>query len=531
MLKGTDLSFSHDGAPLFAGLSLTLDDGARAGLVGVNGSGKTTLLRLLAGVARPGRGAVALGAHDRVGYLPQDVLDPASTVDGLLRGALGEVWEVRLELDAHETDLQDLAAYGRAQERFEALGGWALEARLDEARRRLGIDHLERATQLARLSGGEAARCLLAAVLLGEPTVLLLDEPTNHLDADGRAWLSEWLGSFSGTLLTVSHDRDFLDATVERVYELSAEGLEGFDGGYTAYREERERRRERLALVVEAQDKRRRRLEGDIAMTARQAQYTERTVSRAAAPKLKRYAKKVAKKSKAREHRLRREMAAGTWVRAPRDPGGFKVRLEIEDVSRRLVAALRGVRVDGVFADVDLTLHGGDRVALVGPNGSGKSTLLHLLAGRRAPHGGEVGVRAETRLLPQTPTHLPGEMPLLAWFRAQTELPEDEARALLAHYRLGAEAIGRPLGRLSPGERARVHVAAIVGGGAELILLDEPTNHLDFDTLEVIEAALRAYRGTLVIATHDPALIESVGVDRVLEVRGGRVEEVGMRMA
>src|SRR4051794_10391552 len=369
MLKGTDLTVS----PLFAGLSLTLDDGARAGLVGVNGVGKTTLLRLLAGVARPERGAVALGTRDRVGYLPQDVLDPASTIDDLLREALGEVWEVRRQLDAHEADLRDLEAYGRAQERFEALGGWALEARLDEARRRLGIEHLARATPLGRLSGGEAARCLLAAVLLGEPTVLLLDEPTNHLDADGRAWLSEWLSAFSGTLLTVSHDRDFLDATVERVYELSAEGLEGFDGGYTAYREERERRRERLALVVEAQDKRRRRLEGDIAMTARQASFSERHASGLGSDKLKRYAKKVAKKSKAREHRLQRVMASEEWVRAPREAPAFKVRLEPAGQGRRLVAALRGVAVEGVFADVDLQLHGGDRIALVGPNGAGKS--------------------------------------------------------------------------------------------------------------------------------------------------------------
>jgi macrolide transport system ATP-binding/permease protein len=179
--------------------------------------------------------------------------------------------------------------------------------------------------------------------------------------------------------------------------------------------------------------------------------------------------------------------------------------------------------ITGVLDAVDLTLHGGDRVALVGPNGSGKSTLLHVLAGRLAPDGGEVDVRAATRLLPQTPARLPGATPLLPWFRAQTALPEDEARTLLAHYRLGAEAIMRPLGRLSPGERARVHVAAIVGGGAELILLDEPSNHLDFDTLEVIEAALRAYRGTLVVATHDRALIEAIGCERVVAVKGGRV--------
>jgi macrolide transport system ATP-binding/permease protein len=173
-----------------------------------------------------------------------------------------------------------------------------------------------------------------------------------------------------------------------------------------------------------------------------------------------------------------------------------------------------------------MTLHGGDRVALVGPNGSGKSTLLHVLAGVLEPDAGEADVRAEVRLLPQTPVRLPGERGLLEWFREQVALPEQEARTLLAHYRLGEEAIGRPLGRLSPGERARVHVAAIVASGAGLVLLDEPTNHLDFDTLEVIEAALRAFRGTLVVATHDRALIEAIGVERIVEVRDGRAEEV-----
>ncbi|MDA0180708.1 ATP-binding cassette domain-containing protein [Solirubrobacter phytolaccae] len=538
MLKGTDLMQSHDGAPLFDGLSLTLDDGARAALVGPNGVGKTTLLRLLAGVDAPERGAVALGVGDRASYLPQDVLDPRATIDDLLRRALGEVWEVRLELDAHEHDLTDFDAYGDAQARFEALGGWALEARLDEARRRLAIEHLDRGARLGELSGGEAARCLLASVLLGDPTVLLLDEPTNHLDADGRAWLAEWLEGFDGTLLTVSHDRDFLDATVDRIYELSPEGLEAYEGGYTAYREERARRRERLALVVEAQEKKRKRLEADIAMTARQAQYTERTIPRAIAPKFKRYAKKVAKKSKAREHRLQREMQAETWVRAPREPAAFKVQLESDGGGKRLVAALRGVTVPGVLEGVDLTLHAGDRVALVGPNGSGKSTLLHLLSGRVVPADGDVDVRGETRLLPQVgvaevpagtlggaPVADGAELGLLAWFRAQTSLPEAEARTLLAHYRLGSDAIDRPLARLSPGERARVHVAAIVGGGAELILLDEPTNHLDFDTLEVIEAALRGYRGTLVVATHDRPMIDAIDCERVICVRSRRIEE------
>jgi ATPase subunit of ABC transporter with duplicated ATPase domains len=525
MLKGTDLTKSHDGAPLFDGVSLTLDDGARAALVGANGVGKTTLIRLLAGLERPDRGAAAVGAGDRLGYLPQDVLDPAATIDDLLRRALGEVWEVRLRLDALERDLTDLDAYGEAQARFEALGGWALEARLDEARRRLAIDHLDRSTRLDRVSGGEAARCLLASVLLGDPTVLLLDEPTNHLDADGRAWLGEWLGRFTGTLLVVSHDRAFLDATVDRVLELAPDGLTAYEGGYSAYKQERERRRERLALQVEAQEKRRRRLQADIATTARQGQYAERKAAGmgAAAPHYKRLAAKVAKKAKVREGRLERELASEDWLRMPRDPAAFKVRLPEAEGGRRLVAAVRDAAVDDVFGGASFTLHNGDRVALVGPNGAGKSTLLHLLSGTLEPDAGEVDVRGTVRLLPQTPARLPTARGLLDWFREQTALPEDEARTLLAHYRLGSEAIARPLGRLSPGERARVHVAAMVAAGADLILLDEPTNHLDFDTLEVIEAALRAYNGTLVVASHDRALHAAIGCDRVIEVRDGIV--------
>ena len=526
MIKGTDLTKAYDGAPLFDGLSFTLDGGARAGLVGVNGVGKTTLLRLLAGLERPDRGAVTLGAGDRVGYLQQDVLDPRRTIDDLLTAALGEVWEVRRRLDALEADLTDLDAYGEAQARFEALGGWALEARLDEARRRLAIDHLDRRAPLGRISGGEAARCLLASVLLADPTVLLLDEPTNHLDADGRAWLGEWLAGFTGTLLTVSHDRAFLDATVERILELTPDGVTAYEGGYTAYREERERRRAKLALQLEAQEKRRRRLEADIAMTARQGQFAERRASRlgAAAPHHKRLAAKVAKKAKVRARRLQREIASEDWVRAPREPEPFKVALPDAGNGRRLIAALRGVTVDGVFADAELTLHHGDRVALVGPNGAGKSTLLHVLCGVLEPSAGEVDVRGTVRLLPQTPARLPAERGLLDFFREQTRLPEDEARTLLAHYRFGSEAIDRPLGRLSPGERARVHVGAMVGAGADLIALDEPTNHLDFETLEVIEAALRAYRGTLVLASHDVALLESVGCERVVELRDGRLK-------
>ena len=235
MLKGTDLTQSHDGAPLFDGISFTLDDGARAGLVGANGVGKTTLIRLLAGLDRPERGAVALGARrprrlPAAGRARPDA--PRSTTSCARRS--GEVWEVRLQLDALEADLTDLDAYGEAQARFEALGGWALEARLDEARRRLGIEHLDRGSLLGRISGGEAARCLLAAVLLGEPTVLLLDEPTNHLDADGRAWLSEWLAALHRHAADASRTTATSSTPPSTASSSSRpEGLTVYEGGYT----------------------------------------------------------------------------------------------------------------------------------------------------------------------------------------------------------------------------------------------------------------------------------------------------------
>ena len=453
------------------------------------------------------------------------MLDPGATIDDLLRRALGEVWEVRLRLDALERDLTDLDAYGEAQERFEALGGWALEARLDEARRRLGIEHLDRAARgSAALSGGEAARCLLASVLLGEPTVLLLDEPTNHLDADGRAWLAEWLAGFTGTLLTVSHDRDFLDATVDRVLRALAGGIEAYEGGYTAYREERERRRERLALLVEAQDKRRRRLEADIAMTARQAQYTERKASRdgrgrAAAQALRGEGGEEVQGARAPAASARWPPRLGARCRATRRRSRCACRTP--RTGRRLVAAVRDVAVDGVFADASFTLHGGDRVALVGPNGAGKSTLLHLLSGAVEPDAARSTCAAPCACSRRRPRGCPPSAACSTGSASRPRCPRTRRARCSPTTGSASRRSRRPLGRLSPGERARVHVAAMVAAGAELILLDEPTNHLDFDTLEVIEAALRAYRGTLVVASHDRALHEAIGCDRVIEVRDG----------
>jgi macrolide transport system ATP-binding/permease protein len=302
--------------------------------------------------------------------------------------------------------------------------------------------------------------------------------------------------------------------------------LTAYEGGYTGYRAERARRRARIKELAEAQDKRRRRLVADIADTRDHARRGERSASGLGADQQRRYAKKVAKKAKAREGRLQREMSAETWVERPREAPAVRLRLDAAADRGARVAALRGVDAR-VLHDLDLTLHGGDRVAVSGANGAGKTTLLSLLLGTLEPSAGEVEVATSVRLLPQRPQDLAASGPLLPWFRRHSApgIDESHARTLLAHFGLDADAVRRPLERLSPGQRARAAIAAIVASEADLLLLDEPTNHLDFDTLEVLERALAASPSTIVAVSHDRWFLEAIGTTRHLHIAGGGVSE------
>jgi macrolide transport system ATP-binding/permease protein len=472
----------------------------------------------------------------RVAYLPQEQPDSGLTFADVVNAGLGKVGELRTQLARLETTIQNGGSNGRlltdylsTQTQFEELDGWEVERRLDQTAEALAVSHLDPGKPLTELSGGEASRALIVALLLSSPDVLLLDEPTNHLDISGLEWLERYLTSFSGTVLVVSHDREFLDRSVTRVFELQPDGIEKFDGGYSAFKREKEHRRERLLLQVEAQDKRRRRLQSDIRATRQHARKTEETNrSGPGADKQRRYAKKVARKALARERRLEREMESDGWIELPREPSEFKLLLPSERQKGRLLVRLSSVSVqwgdaEPVLRDLDLSIYAGERIAIIGNNGVGKSSLLSMLAGELNPTTGRREYHTNFAYLPQTPVSLPLSETILGFFKDMVPGPEHRARTFLGHFRFGAPDINRTIGSLSPGERSRLLLAVGAASQPDLLLLDEPTNHLDFESLDVIETALASYQGGLVVASHDRTLIRNLNCTTVLKVENGEL--------
>jgi len=553
MCKAVDLSAAYGGEPLFARASFEVGATDRIGLVGPNGVGKSTLLAILAGELTPATGHVELPHGARVGHFAQQVPDPATTVRELLDQAPGELAVLDRRMRAlhdmlatsdqtRETDGKDprLAELGAVYVRYEQLGGWAYAAKVAEVRDRLGVTDLADDAPLGALSGGEQARLMLARVLLDEPTILLLDEPTNHLDAPGIEWLGSYLSRFDGPLIIVTHDRALLDRIATRIIEIDGINAQPqyHVGGYTEYRVAKQRRWERMLLDYQAQEKARAQLAEDIERTKNQALSTELSTRN---DRLRRYAKKVAAKAKARERRLTRAMAATTWLAEPqtRPPLVLAFRPSLSASGAHpncagteppAVLTARGLTVAAgtrtLATNVDLCIRAGERIVMTGANGTGKTTLLRLLAGQVEPVAGSVVRSGVVSLLPQTHDELRLTTTVLDFFRSRVPVYVDDAEALLRAYLFDDEQQRQPLRTLSAGELRQLLLAAIVNSAADLVLLDEPTNFLDFDALDVVEEALRAYDGALLVVTHDAVLPKSIGCDRHLVLAGGRLDEV-----
>jgi ATPase subunit of ABC transporter with duplicated ATPase domains len=542
-LRLRDVHFSYGPRTILAGVDLAVPAGMRLGVLGANGAGKSTLLGVCAGRLRPERGTVATTPPQAtVGELRQEPeRRPGETVAGFLARRTG-VAAAQAELD---TATAALAAgtsgaddrYADALERWLALGAADFEARAAEVLQRLGLSAtpLLDAT-MPTLSGGQAARVGLAAVLLSRFDVLLLDEPTNDLDFDGLEQLEQYVLAFAGPLVVVSHDRAFLDRVVTDVADLDAHDhtVTTFAGGYAAYLHERDvARRQAEAAYAEYQGQR---------SELRDRAQREREWAHRGVAKERRnprdndragrgFRKEQTEQLAARARRSERAIERLEAVEKPWE--GWDLRFTIASAPRAgaVVARLDDAVVErGRFrlGPVRLEVAWGETVGIVGPNGAGKTTLLAALLGRVPLDGGSrwSGPGVVVGEIDQARETFAGDRALLDAFIGATATTNTEARSVLAKFGLGADHVGKPAGLLSPGERTRAALALLQTNGVNTLVLDEPTNHLDLPAIEQLEQALAGFPGTVLLVTHDRRLLDAVELDRVLRVEEGQVSEV-----
>ena len=501
-------------------VDLTLGPRSRLGLVGPNGAGKSTLLRLLAGLDQPDEGHVErTPASLTVGYLPQEHdRRPGETLLAYLSRRTG-IAEAEADVERH-TDAWSPDAYATALERFLALGGADLASRARVTCADLGLAaSLDQET--ATLSGGEAARAGLAAILLSRFDVLLLDEPTNDLDFDGLDRLERFVGGFAGGLAVVSHDRIFLDRTVTRIAEIDpwTGRVREYAGGWSDFAAARKLARERQYAAFADSRERRREIEALLHARRNQARAGGGFLAHATGGSDRRGTKALSGKVRQAEQALERV----EQVEKPYEPWRLHLSFAAGQRPGDRVASLEGaVGERGSFqlGPVDLDLAPGERVAVTGRNGSGKSTLLALLLGELPLSAGSRTIGRSTVLaaLDQRRQAYDGDETLIAAFAARTSLLPGEARTLLAKFNLGAEHVGRACATLSPGERTRAQLAELMATGVNCLVLDEPTNHLDLEAIEELETALQAYEGTLVVVSHDRRFLEAVAPTRSISL-------------
>jgi ATPase subunit of ABC transporter with duplicated ATPase domains len=509
-LVARDISKSYAAVQVLDRVSLVVSPGDRVGIVGPNGIGKSTLLRVLAGLEPPDRGElIRTGA---VGYLPQEQrARPGETVRDYLARRTG-VGDAEREMDALAARLAaepELAgAYSDALERFLALGGDDFDARAAATLADVGLGR-DAGRELATLSGGEAARAALAAILLARFDVFLLDEPTNNLDFTGLDRLERFLDGLAAGVVLVSHDRAFLDRTVTRVVEIEAETrmVHEYAGTWSDYEASRRRAREQHEAAYADYVTERDRYTLLLSRRRSEARAGGAMADRRGTNALR------GKVAQAKHHLERLDEVEKPW-----SPWRLQLRFAAAPPTGAIAELRRAEIENGAFrlGPIDLELRFGDRVAVVGRNGAGKTTLIGALTGDRPLAAGErrVGRGAVFGELNQARDLFAGT--LLDDFTRLSGLDATEARTLLAKFALGADDVDRPAPTLSPGERTRAALALLAARGVNCLVLDEPTNHLDLEAIEELETALAGYDGCLVVVTHDRRFLERLDVTRTI---------------
>ncbi|MFY0529903.1 ABC-F family ATP-binding cassette domain-containing protein [Archangium gephyra] len=518
LLRAADVQLSFGSRTVFQGLTLTIEEGERVGLVGVNGSGKSSLMKILAGVARADAGELQLRRGARVTYLPQEpefapgatVASELSVAQGPLRDALATQAELIRRMESSPADAQGklMEQLSVLSDKIEQLGGWDTEHHAKTLLDRLGVKDWDR--PVAELSGGLRKRVAIARALLTRPDMLMLDEPTNHLDADTVDWLEEELDKLPGSLLLVTHDRYFLDGLVDRIVEIQpGEGVVSYPGNYEAYVEQKLVAQENAST---AQHKRERWIAQEVAWL-RKGPEARRTKSKA---RIDRARKLMEEKG------FQRPKVAGLQVmQAPRL--GHTV-IEAEDVRKSY-----GER--NVLKGVNLMLQRGERVGLVGPNGVGKTTFLRVLLGELPPDSGKVVIGKNTKVAyyDQTRASLDPEQTV---YEAASPRGDDwvelgDQRVALRDY-LDDLLFPVPMQRmkvkaLSGGERNRLLLARLFLEGANVLVLDEPTNDLDIVTLNILEGLLLNFTGSVLLVTHDRYFLDKVATSILAFEGDGKV--------
>lgn len=495
MLNVDNVTHLYGDKKVFQNLSFRLLQGEHAGLVGSNGAGKSTLLRILAGQLLPDAGTLEWASRVKIGFLQQHIdLQAGTTIADYLRGAFAHLYETEREMlqaaekmsEADDRFEQWLNRYGELQNSLELSEFYQIDARIEEVASGLGILEFGRERDVAKLSGGQRTRLLLGRLLLEQPHVLLLDEPTNYLDDAHIEWLIDYLKGYKQAYLVVSHDERFLNEITATIFHLEHQTIKRYPGSYAAFLRSYELGKQQLHEAYERQQREIVKLEGFIQKN-----------------KIRK-----AKQAKSREKALERmdRIERPTSGAQPR----FAFEVRTEPVSRVILA--RGVQIGytkPLFAPVDLQVKRGDKIAMVGYNGIGKSTMLKTLLGHLPPLGGAVqlGERVKAAYFAQEET-APGQTPLDLLLAMRQDLTQKDIRKLLAMSGLTEAHIRQPVRSLSGGEQAKVRLCRLMLTDSNLLVLDEPANHLDVRAKEAFKAALKEYKGTILLVSHEPEFYE-----------------------
>ena len=508
------------GKNVLDGLTFQVDQGERVGLLGRNGAGKTTLFKILTGELDYDEGTVVVGQGRRVGLISQIPVYPAGyTVEDVLRSAFArlqslaeEMRALEARMAAGESDPAILKRYGTLSERFEAFGGYDTDVAVNKIANGLSIPDAQRQQLFDSLSGGEKTRVNLGRLILEDTDILLLDEPTNHLDLHATEWLEEYIRGFHGTVVTISHDRYFLDRTVTRVIEIQDGRAEFYSGNYSFYAVEKERRyQERMKQYEKEQAK---------------IQQLEK-----AAEQLRVWAFMGMDKTYRRAISMEKRIERMRTTSKPTKARKMDARFSSAEFHGDEVLGIRNVSKSygdkHLFEGISLKVEGGERIALIGDNGTGKSTLIKMIVGELYPDDGRIktGPQVKEAYLPQIVRFDHPDWNLVEnMMAAKRGLSAQSARNRLAAYDFRGEDVFKPVSVLSGGEQSRLRLCMLMDDEINFLILDEPTNHLDIDSREWIEEAVEAYDGTLLFVSHDRYFINRFAT-RIWELADGTITD------